>query len=285
MELQSPTSNKKPFKLFEHSLSQINNVVIPHRLDMLRKHQGNTEKAIQSGDYKGAVKEQAAAKMLVLNIRRDISEIEALRQQVEVSSLPLFDKAIELSFSRAKQAIEDYSRLGENISLVVSNHEEARMSPFDSAQAPQLMVDKQALLDKDEEQYVRAWEGLRDNIQDLQCIFTDLNQLVEDQGELVRNIEDNTASVVGNVDAGNQSLQKALRYKTQLYPLAGAAVGAVVGGPVGLLIGLKTAGCLALGGSLLGFIGGKTLKKKIRNTADDGKGSDLAEHSSKEHQS
>lgn len=44
MEQMSPTSTRRPFKLFEHPLTQFNDVVIPHRLDMMRKHKCNIEK-------------------------------------------------------------------------------------------------------------------------------------------------------------------------------------------------------------------------------------------------
>ena len=45
--------------------------------------------------------------------------------------------------------------------------------------------------------------------------------------------------------------------------MAGALIGGVVGGPIGLLAGFKVAGiAAALGGGVLRFTGGKVIQKK-----------------------
>lgn len=72
------------------------------------------------------------------------------------------------------------------------------------------------------------------------------------QGELVDGIEDNVANAGESVSQANLNLKRALMYKATTYPLMGAALGALVGGPVGLFIGLKAGGCAAVGGGLLG---------------------------------
>lgn len=64
-----------------------------------------------------------------------------------------------------------------------------------------------------------------------------------------------------NVNEGQRNLAKAARLKTALYPVAGAFIGTCIGGPIGLLAGLKIGGLAAIGGSLLGFAGGSGLKK------------------------
>lgn len=46
-----------------------------------------------------------------------------------------------------------------------------------------------------------------------------------------------------------------------MYPITGALIGTCIGGPVGLLAGLKIGGLAALGGTVLGFAGGSGLKK------------------------
>lgn len=64
--------------------------------------------AIRSEDYQTAIREQAAAKMLVQNLKRDLSEIESLRNQVDIHDLVQFDKAIANSRKVALAALEDY---------------------------------------------------------------------------------------------------------------------------------------------------------------------------------
>lgn len=65
-------------------------------------------------------------------------------------------------------------------------------------------------------------------------------------------IENNVEEVQVNVASGTRHLQQASKYKVMAYPLAGALLGTCLGGPVGLLAGLKFGGLTAIGGGLLG---------------------------------
>lgn len=56
---------------------------------------------------------------------------------------------------------------------------------------------------------------------------------------------------------------QAAKYKLAALPVAGALIGGMVGGPIGLLAGFKVAGiAAALGGGVLGFTGGKLIQRK-----------------------
>ena len=55
--------------------------------------------------------------------------------------------------------------------------------------------------------------------------------------------------------------------KTAALPVGGAIIGVCLGGPVGLYAGLKVGTVAALGGSALGFVGGRFLKKKKEKEA------------------
>lgn len=52
------------------------------------------------------------------------------------------------------------------------------------------------------------------------------------------------------------------RLRASVYPVTGAIVGTCVGGPLGLLAGLKVGGIVALGCGVMGFVGGNFLKKQ-----------------------
>lgn len=66
----------------------------------------------------------------------------------------------------------------------------------------------------------------------------------------------------------NMSLQAA-GYKLAVLPVAGALLGGVLAGPLGLLAGFKAAGvAAALGGSALGFAGGNLVQKHRRAQVD-----------------
>lgn len=76
--------------------------------------------------------------------------------------------------------------------------------------------------------------------------------LQQEQKEKVDEIECNVEETSSNVKEGASFLTKAARYRTTVYPIAGAVLGGCLGGPVGLIAGIKLGGLAALG---CGFIG------------------------------
>lgn len=96
---------------------------------------------------------------------------------------------------------------------------------------------------------------------------------MKDQGNTVSNIEDNVETALVHVEEGQTHLAKAAKLKTALYPITGALIGTCIGGPVGLLAGLKIGSLAAIGGTVLGFAGGKGLKewqeKAVNNSVDN----------------
>jgi len=69
---------------------------------------------------------------------------------------------------------------------------------------------------------------------------------------MVDNMEDNIEKTQINVNEGAKYLQKASAYKVAAYPLAGAMIGTCIGGPIGLIAGLKIGGLAAVGCGILG---------------------------------
>jgi len=61
---------------------------------------------------------------------------------------------------------------------------------------------------------------------------------------------------------------QATKIKAVTFPLIGAAVGGICGGPIGLAVGLKAGAAVALGGGIVGFLGGKYFKKKQDEATD-----------------
>lgn len=58
-------------------------------------------------------------------------------------------------------------------------------------------------------------------------------------------------------------------YKLAVLPVAGALLGSVIGGPLGLLAGFKAVGvAAALGGGVLGFAGGSMVQKQRKTQLD-----------------
>lgn len=114
------------------------------------------------------------------------------------------------------------------------------------------MQQRQACLDE--------LEQLQNEIWDLKGMYHNMHHLVQEHEENVRVIADNAEEALENVQIGENNLRKALTYKNAMYPVVGALIGTCVGGPIGLVAGLKAGGLAAVGCGILGFTGGSVLK-------------------------
>lgn len=99
-------------------------------------------------------------------------------------------------------------------------------------------------------------------IADLHGIFNRLHDTVEVQGETIEVVAENVEITQVQVEQGTRSLREALSYKKAMYPMCGALIGTCLGGPVGLLAGMKVGGLAAVGCGILGFTGGAAIKNK-----------------------
>lgn len=65
------------------------------------------------------------------------------------------------------------------------------------------------------------------------------------------------------------------RLKTTSYPITGALIGTVIGGPLGLVAGLKIGGLAAVGCGVAGYTGGRFFKhyneNDLANTENENK--------------
>lgn len=69
---------------------------------------------------------------------------------------------------------------------------------------------------------------------------------------MVDNMEENIEETQINVNEGTRYLEVASKYKVAAYPIAGAMLGTCIGGPIGLLAGMKIGGLAALSCGILG---------------------------------
>lgn len=114
------------------------------------------------------------------------------------------------------------------------------------------LAQRQACLDQ--------MENLQREIYDLHGMFQGMRQLTAEQSVAVEKIADNAEEALENVQQGERSLRQALSYKKAMYPVVGALLGTCVGGPIGLVAGIKAGGLAAVGCGILGFTGGSVLK-------------------------
>lgn len=131
-----------------------------------------------------------------------------------------------------------------------------------SATLPQIEADFEAQEHQLEQRRacLQELENLQHEIYDLNGMFHNMSELVQVQAESVEAIADNAEEALEQVQQGELNLRRALTYKKAMYPVVGAVLGTCLGGPIGLVAGLKAGGLAAVGCGILGFTGGSVLK-------------------------
>ncbi|KAJ8320042.1 hypothetical protein KUTeg_001629 [Tegillarca granosa] len=259
---------KYPIRRLEPSIQRFLKV-IEIDIERLHKHRMNIEKFSRLSDWANLNQEQTNASRTVQQIKANVKEIEKTRKQVVDEDLELFDKKTENMKQMAVAGVLEFihvnstDKVDENDHSEISNTETLRQ-PFLSTQHDGLDlaytslpfdVDTHQLqihaIPENSEAY-HSWEELQESLVELNQLVHEFASSVQTQQESVDRIEDNIESVHGNIQQGTLQLGKAAKYKAAIFPIAGALIGTVVGGPFGLVAGAKIGGVFAAvtGGAL-----------------------------------
>ncbi|XP_015604453.1 syntaxin-17 [Cephus cinctus] len=254
---------KQPIKHLEIPISKFNDIAIPHHLDLLRKHKNNIKKFQEARQWGSVYKEQVNATRLVKQLKQLLYEMDMLRSQVIDSDIDTFDQLTAFSRNSTIIAIQEYFDLEFDFPPArpasPKNEDQTTESPFQEGDL-QLHAEQEEL--ERQQACLHSWNILQNDMHQLHQLFIDFNKIVKEQKEHVNEIENNVEVAEVNVEKGTKFLEKAAKYKVAAYPLAGALIGTCVGGPIGLIAGIKLGGLTALGCGVLGFTGGTFLKKK-----------------------
>lgn len=253
---------KQPIRRLEIQISNFN-VAIPHHVDLLKRHKSNIKKYESQHDWEKVRKEYLNVSRIIKQLKELLYQMDTLRGQVLDTDINEFDKLTGNARASIMNAIEEYIVLQLNLPLsgASSPKEEDEDTQYIFKDCNVKLQEEQENLER-QQACLHTWNNLQDDMHQLHQLFIDFNKIVHDQKESANSIENNIAEAQINVDEGAQFLVKASKYKAVAYPLAGALLGTCVGGPIGLLAGLKIGGLTALGCGLLGFTGGSILKKK-----------------------
>lgn len=258
----SEDEEKVKLRRLEPAIQKFIKVVIPTDLERLRKHQINIEKYQRCGIWDKLHEEHINAGRTVQQLRSNIREMEKLCLKVRRDDLGLLQRMMGPVKEEASTATADFLQLHlESVEELRKqfSEEETLSQPsltrsrtvggtFHTAEAdPQSMTQIHALPEIPRDQNAaESWETLEAS-----------------QQEKIDSIEDHVNRAAVNVEEGTKNLGKAAKYKLAALPVAGALIGGVVGGPIGLLAGFKVAGiAAALGGGVLGFTGGKLIQRR-----------------------
>lgn len=264
---------KIPLKLAQISIDKFNQTV-PQYLAVLRNHKCNIEKAGSLKNWEKVKREQINATRIVKQIKFMLVEIDKVRNRIRACDCDKFDAGIEGTKTSAFNSMAEYMAMQQTIRAQSAKDYEEQYGEEGSEGAsqyptggrlafvPQITssfnIEDHELQQREE--CFRQMEHLQREMEDIQEIYQKVHELVHEQGETVTRVEENVDVTQIQVEAGVTALQKALAYKKAVYPLAGAFLGTCIGGPIGLVVGLKAGGLAALGGGLVGFAGGKFIK-------------------------
>ncbi|XP_017010473.2 syntaxin-17 [Drosophila takahashii] len=265
---------KLPLKQAEVSIQRFHDMAVPHHLGLLKNHRSNIEKSLALGDWQKIKKEELNALRVIKQIKNLLLEMDALREKVREEDLERFDQLMRPGREKAFAGMKDFAelQLKSPTSTMSSQYDEdldnqpnqdVDMNNLPAHRhMPQLQLNfqleehqlaqRQACLDQ--------MENLQREIYDLHGMFNGMRQLTAEQSVAVEKIADNAEEALENVQQGELNLRRALTYKKAMYPMVGALLGTCVGGPIGLVAGIKAGGLAAVGCGILGFTGGSVLK-------------------------
>nr|CAI9698313.1 unnamed protein product [Rangifer tarandus platyrhynchus] len=251
----SEDEEKVKLRRLEPAIQKFTKIVIPTDLERLRKHQINIEKYQRCRIWDKLHEEHINAGRTVQQLRSNIREMEKLCLKVRKDDLGLLKRMIDPVKEEASAATAEF------LQLHLESVEELKKQFNDEETFLQPSLTRSMTVGLKVSNFLFLF--LFKDLIELSQLVTDFSLLVNSQQEKIDSIEDHVNSAAVNVEEGTKNLGKAAKYKLAALPVAGALIGGVVGGPIGLLAGFKVAGiAAALGGGVLGFTGGKLIQRR-----------------------
>lgn len=238
--------------------------VITIDMDRLQQHRLNVEKFNRISDWNALHRENINATRTVQQIKANIKEIKKLRNQVLEEDIDKFDDRTEPMVQQAIQTLQDFVNLNTELSQTCDDSE-VFLESHRTLSENELDISGMEQLHQipDNSQAEESWENLHESLTELNSMVHEFSSAVKTQQETIDRIEDNIDKAHSEVQKGAFELGKASKFKTAVFPIAGAVIGTVVAGPVGLFAGAKIGAALGLGiGGTAGFFGGKYLKNR-----------------------
>lgn len=279
--------NKLTLRRLEAPIHKFIKVALPTDLERLQKHHNNILKCQQSQQWDRLHLEHINASRTVQQLRANMREMEKLCTRVRAEDAEALDALVKPVRDRASAAARDFLLLHSNPvpqpapatppatqpSSCVSGGYHAAAADDDDVYEEQVVSGRQIQLHLPEipadQSAAESWDDLEEELKELSGVVMEFSLLVHSQQEKIDSIEDNINTAAANVEEGTRSLGKAVGYKLMVLPVAGALLGGVLGGPLGLLAGFKVAGvAAAMGGGALGFAGGNLVQKHRKARVD-----------------
>uniref|UniRef100_A0A671MZT5 t-SNARE coiled-coil homology domain-containing protein n=1 Tax=Sinocyclocheilus anshuiensis TaxID=1608454 RepID=A0A671MZT5_9TELE len=261
-------AGKLRLRRLEPPIQKFIKVAIPTDLERLHQHQHNIEKFQRNGQWDKLHQEHINSSRTVQQLRSNLREMEKLCGRVHSADAEALEKLVQPIRDRASAAIQEFLRIHSD---AINKPDAPTISDGDTGLPGSAVTQTQLLLPEipPEQNAAESWDSLAEDLLELNGLVNEFSTLVHAQQEKIDSIEANVSIAAANVEEGTQILGKAARSKLAVLPMAGAVVGGVLGGPLGLLAGFKVAGvAAAVGGGLLGFAGGNLIQRKRKERID-----------------
>ncbi|XP_067304689.1 syntaxin-17 [Pseudorasbora parva] len=283
--MMAEEGGKLPFRRLEPPILKFIKVAIPTDLERLHQHQHNIEKFQRSSQWDKLHQEHINSSRTVQQLRSNLREMEKLCGRVRSADSEALEQLVQPVRDRASTAIQEFLQIHSDAvnrpcfheTINTDFHETLgtasdKLHSDGDADVPGSSVTQTQLLLPQippEQNAAESWDSLAEDLLELNGLVQEFSTIVHAQQEKIDSIEANVSIAAANVEEGTQSLGKAARLKLAVLPVAGAVVGGVLGGPLGLLAGFKVAGvATAVGGGLLGFAGGNIIQRKRKERID-----------------
>lgn len=150
--------------------------------------------------------------------------------------------------------------------LILLNDSESIEPPHESPSNQE-----QQMVSHEDDKYVqlerrrREIQKLEKDTEELRRLFADFYTLVRNQGERVDSIENNIIMASHQVNKAKHHLGAPVKRLSMLVPVTGCITGALIGGPIGFIVGSKMGGItIVCASTLLGFLSSLGAQRCIR---------------------
>ncbi|XP_077069930.1 syntaxin-17 [Siphateles boraxobius] len=284
--MMAEEAGKLPIRRLEPPILKFIKVAIPTDLERLHQHQHNIEKFQRSRQWDKLHQEHINSSRTVQQLRSNLREMEKLCGRVRSADAEALETLVQPIRDRASTAIQEFLQMhSDSVDRPSSFHktigtdfhetigtDSDTLHSYGKTGVPDSSVTQTQLLMPEipsEQNAAESWDTLAEDLLELNGLVQEFSTIVHAQQEKIDSIEANVSIAAANVEEGTKSLGKAARLKLAVLPVAGAVVGGVLGGPLGLLAGFKVAGvAAAVGGGLLGFAGGNIIQRKRNEKID-----------------
>ncbi|XP_031764680.2 syntaxin-17 isoform X4 [Galleria mellonella] len=204
---------------------------------------------------------------------RKLVDASRVRSRVETSPLSINRQNVESK--RESEMVCGSAVSTDSVGVVSHAHEPTPPAQDVTALVDdpliQLQVEDHEAALQSREAVLRGWSELQAEVRALHDTWQHVQAAALAQRDQVASVADNVEVAAENVETARKNLSLAERLRAGAYGAGGAAAGALVGGPLGLVLGAKVAAAGLLAGSALGYLGARLLGRRRRRQLDDDK--------------